>query len=151
MNIDYAALSLTPIQEWLLLLNNEKVRKHLMPHPYFDETLLKQWLSEKIIEDGKPGCRVRAVMVGEQLAGWCGIQESEGGYELAVVVAPKFNGLGLRVYAELMTWAQNLGHKQVIIYFLHTRRLYRFLQKRALSVANCELYGQQFTRYILQV
>lgn len=122
-----------------------------MPHPYFDETLLKQWLSEKFKEDSKLGCRVRAVLVDGQLAGWCGIQESEEGYELAVVVAPKFIGLGLKVYAELMQWARSLGHEQVIIYLLHTRRLYRFLQKRALSVANCELYGQQFTRYILQV
>lgn len=151
MNIDYIALDAAPIGEWLLLLNNEKVRKHLMPHPHFDETLLKQWLSEKLKEDSKHGCRVRAVMVNGQLAGWCGIQESAEGYELAVVVAPKFIGLGLKVYAELMTWALNLGHEQVIIYFLHTRRLYRFLQKRALSVTNCELYGQQFTRYILQV
>ena len=137
--------------QWLMVLNDDNVRKHLMPHPYFDETLLKQWLSEKLKEDSKHGCRVRAVMVNGQLAGWCGIQESAEGYELAVVVAPKFIGLGLKVYAELMTWALNLGHEQVIIYFLHTRRLYRFLQKRALSVTNCELYGQQFTRYILQV
>lgn len=151
MDIVYMPMMNPSPDQWLNIVNDEKVRKHLMPHPKFDEVLLEQWLSEKLMEDRKPGCRVRAVMVGEQLAGWCGIQESEGGYELAVVVAPKFNGLGLRVYADLMTWAQELGHQRVIIYFLHTRRIYRFLQKRALSVVNCNLYGQQFTRYILQV
>lgn len=151
MNVTYVPLNTPPNVAWLPIVNDAKVREHLMPHPQFDETLLQQWLAGKLEVDSQPGCRVRAIMCNGQLAGWCGIQEAAGEYELAVVVHPRFKGVGLQAYQELMAWAKHFGHSHVLVHFLHTRPLYRFLQKRAVTVEQRELFGQQFTSYTLAV
>lgn len=151
MEIIYRPMTTPTHYQWLKILNHKKVRKHLIPHPQFDELLLQQWISGKVETDSKPGCRIRAIMCNQQLAGWCGIQEDAGEYELAVVVHPHFIGVGLQTYKELMKWSKDFGHRQVLVHFLHTRPLYRFLQKRAISVRHRQLYGQQFTSYTLAV
>lgn len=151
MEIAYRPMTSPTHDQWLKVMNNEKVREHLMPHPQFDESLLQQWLAGKLQVDSQPGCRVRAIVCNGQLAGWCGIQEAAGQYELAVVVHPRFKGVGLQAYQELMAWAKDFGHSHVLVHFLHTRPLYRFLQKRAVTVEHRELFGQQFTSYTLAV
>jgi molybdopterin-binding protein len=135
----------------LPLLNSQKNREHLIKHELFDENSARDWINSKIEIDTTKGCRVRAVIYKDKVAGWCGIQLEEGKYEIAIVIDNKFWGLGKKIFSDIMSWAKELGHKDILIHFLHTRPEYKFLQKIALNVYETELLGSKFTTYQLAV
>ena len=149
--ITYPRLDAIDAEELLPLLNSHRVRQHLIAHPLFTLSSLQQWLVEKQHVDATPGCRVRAIALNDELIGWCGIQRENDEYELAVVIGEQGWGVGKAVFLELMDWARAMGHREVAINFFHTRRPYRFLIKRAISVRQVELLGASFTRYQLAV
>lgn len=136
---------------FLPLLNKQTTREHLIDHQLFDAGSVKEWVKGKIDIDSSEGCRVRAITVDKQLAGWCGIQYEEGKYEIAVVIEDSFWGIGKSVFIEMMTWAKELGHSTVYIHFFHTRPEYKFLRKIAKHVYKSELLGSKFTTYELEV
>lgn len=150
------ALTYKPLQDvntqaLLKLMNSPKVREHLIEHPLFDEATLQQWIDAKNIEDAKPGCRVKAIMYDDVLAGWCGIQQSEGQYEIAIVVDDQHWGIGRRVFKDLLNRAKEFGHKEVYLHLLDSRPAYRFLSKRSKTVSTSELLGRTFTTYQISV
>ena len=136
---------------FLPLLNKQKIRTHLVDHQLFDEETVRIWLMGKVEMDATPGCNVRAVLVNQQLAGWCGIQFEEGKYGIALVLDDAHWGLGRQIFGDLMGWAKQLGHKTVFIQLLHTRPEYRFLRKIAKNVYESRLLGNKFTTYELAV
>ena len=83
--------------------------------------------------DQTPGCRLREIQCGGRLAGWCGIQFESGDFEIALVLAPAYWGRGQEVVSELKKWARELGHRQLLAHFPHSRP-----QTKALS----RLFGQ---------
>jgi GNAT superfamily N-acetyltransferase len=131
------------------LLNMEQLREHLMPHSEFDVISAQAWRSEKIAEDQKTHSFVKAVLVEGQLAGWCGIQKDNQYYELAIVLAPQYWGLGKRLFENLLLEARAMGHSELQIHFLHTRRPYRFMEKMALQTFDTEINGNQFRSYVI--
>lgn len=137
--------------DFLALLNKRTTREHLIDHERFDTDKVKEWIQSKIDVDSSQGCRVRAIRVEKQLAGWCGIQREDGKYEIAVVLDDSYWGLGKSVFREMMIWAKELGHTTIFIHFLHTRPEYKFLRKMSKSVYESELLGSTFTTYELEV
>ncbi len=137
--------------DFLPLLNNPDNRKHLIEHTLFTADSAKAWLDGKIAEDAIPGCRVRAILCDRALAGWCAIQFQNGEYEMAIMLDKKFWGLGRQVFHEMMAWADELRHDQLVIHFLHTRPEYKFLQKIASKVYETEIFGETFTSYKIDV
>ncbi len=137
--------------DFLPLLNNEKIRKHLIEHELFTIDTLTTWMNSKIEVDATSGCRVRAIVCGGELAGWCGIQLEEGKYEFAIIIDDKFWGLGKKVFQGMMCWAKELNHDDIFIHSLHTRPDYKFLKKIAKNVYESELFGSKFTTYQLTV
>ena len=109
------------------------------------------WLAEKINMDASQGCKVRAVVVENRLAGWCGIQHEHETFEIALVLDDEYWGLGTNIFPELMGWAKDLGHKTVFLHLLHTRPKYGFLQKMAIYIDENEISGSRFTSYELAV
>lgn len=134
---------------WMTLLNQDRVRAHLMAHPRFDPANIQQWLQAKIRLDTQPGCRVRAVMLDDRLAGWCGVQAEGDHYELAAVIDPACWGIGRTVLRQLLVWAGELGHREVALHLLQTRRRYRYLERLAHRVEVNHLLGDDFTTYWL--
>ncbi len=122
-----------------------------MEHDLFDSNTIQIWLQSKLEVDATPSCKVRAIIYDNQLAGWCGIQLEYGLYEIAVVIDNRFWGLGKKVFKDVMKWAGELGHKEVLIHFLHTRPEYKFLKKIAKSVYESNISGNKFTTYKLKV
>ncbi len=120
-----------------------------MEHTAFTEQSAAAWLQEKRDLGARKGCWVRAVQHAGKLAGWCGIQPDAGRFELAIVLADAHWGIGPQVFRELMRQAKALGHPVVYVHLLHTRREYRFLQKRASRVFASELHGHHFITYEL--
>jgi len=139
------------IEELLVLLNKSKIRQHLVKHEVFDTESANLWIQDKIKINELKGCKLRGVYINGALVGWCGIQLEKDNYELAIVIDDTVWGLGIEIFRDLMTWAQELGHKEVFIHLLHTRPEYRFLRKIAKSVFTTELYGNKFTTYQLRV
>jgi len=137
--------------EFLPLLNKKTTREHLIEHTQFDIDTVKEWIQRKIEVNSSKACRVRAIVVDKQLAGWCGIQLEEGKYEIAIVIDDNHWGLGKSVFRDIMIWAKELGHTTIFIHFLHTRPEYKFLRKMSKNVYESELMGNKFTTYELEV
>ena len=137
--------------EFLPLLNKQSIRAHLIDHELFDANSVRKWIQSKLEVDLTEGCRVRAVVVDEQLAGWCGIQTVEGKYEIAIVIDDRFWGLGKKVFREVLIWAKELRHKTIYVHFLHTRPVYKFLRNLSRNVTESEIMGRKFTTYELEL
>ena len=151
MNIKYLKLNNTNPNDFLSFLNKQKIRDHLIEHALFDIHSVTAWINSKVDVDAIDGCRVRAIVCNEQLAGWCGIQLEDDKYEIAIVIDEQFWGLGKTVFQDMMGWAHEFGHNEVFIHFLHTRPDYKFLQKIATKVYATDMLGSKFTTYQLAV
>ncbi|MGJ8679273.1 N-acetyltransferase [Paraglaciecola sp.] len=138
-------------KEFLDVVNQDSIRAHLIEHPYFDEPSLQAWMQDKINIDAMHGCRIRAVYIGGTLAGWCGIQPDNQGYDLAIVISQKFWGFGIPIFKRLMCWAKELGHKEILFHLLETRPEYKVLNRVATRVHKTELLGRCFTTYHVAV
>ena len=149
--LEYVKFSAIDPLQWLPLLNDAAIRKHLIGHALFDAERIEQWVAEKLEMDATAGCRVRAILCAGQLIGWCGIQPAVDGYEIALVVDRRHWGVGLKVFPELMAWAKALGHTELFVHFLHSRKEYAFLRKKAKRVYQSEMLGERFTTYLLSV
>ncbi|WP_096086803.1 GNAT family N-acetyltransferase [Agaribacterium haliotis] len=150
-NIEYLNFNCVDAAAFTDVLNEESLRTHLIEHPRFDAASAKQWINEKSKKDKLPGCRLRVLVIDGELAGWCGIQPDEQGFELAIVVSKRFWGAGLPIFKTLMTWAAELGHREVLFHLLDSRREYKALAKIAKKVEKTELLGRHFTTYYLAV
>lgn len=150
--LTYHAFTTEPTAEWLALLNDERVRHHLLEHPLFDEASLAKWLSNKIAADQQPGCRLRAIRAGASLAGWCGIQFESGSYELALVLSPNHWGRGRQVVHDVLTWALELGHSHLVAHLPTTRPQVRALARLfGNPIANTFIEAQRFSTYHVDV
>lgn len=133
------------------ILNEDSLRTHLIDHPYFDSVSVQAWMDEKINVDSIQGCRIRAVYIDGDLAGWCGIQPDDNRFELAIVISQKFWGFGISIFKSLMRWADEIGHKEVLFHLLDSRPEYKALNKMASKVHKTELLGRCFTTYYIPI
>jgi hypothetical protein len=138
-------------EDFLAIVNDESLRIHLIDHPYFDAPSLQAWMEDKIRVDGIQGCRIRAVNIDGELAGWCGIQPDDNGFELAIVISQKFWGFGIPIFKILMCWANELGHKEILFHLLDSRPEYKALIKMSTKVHKTEQLGRCFTTYHVAV
>lgn len=137
--------------DFLPIVNEQAVRKHLVDHAHFDSASIKLWMNTKSKTDSIQGCRIRAVFVGESLAGWCGIQPDDNGFEIAIVLSKGFWGFGVSIFRSIMCWAKELGHKEVIFHLLDSRPEYKALKRKATKVQKTDLLGRVFTTYYISV
>lgn len=149
--IEYVHFGEVISDEFISLLNKHKIREHLISHELFDAESIDSWINGKIELDACKGCKVRAILVDKQLAGWCGIQLEDSKYEIAIVIDDSHWGLGTKIFPEVMVWAKILDHDTVFIHFLDTRPEYKFLRKIAKNVYGSEILGSRFTTYELAV
>ncbi|NVK43507.1 MAG: N-acetyltransferase [Oceanospirillaceae bacterium] len=149
--IEFVSFDQVEPEDLLLIVNNQALRKHLVDHPLFDSVSIKEWMNGKIQTDSIPGCRIRVVFVGGILAGWCGIQPDDNGFEIAIVISKEFWGFGISVFSSLMCWAKELGHQEIVFHLLETRPEYKALKRKATKVKKTELLGRRFTTYYISV
>lgn len=149
--IEYLRMEDIDLAELMFILNEDSLRSHLVSHPYFDEKSISAWVDEKVNTNSMVGCKVRAVVIGGALAGWCGIQPDKEGFELAIVISKQFWGAGVSIFKTLFHWASQLGHKEVVFHLLDSRREYKLLEKKANKVRSSQLLGRRFKTYYFQV
>lgn len=150
-NIEYLSFKQVAPKDLMVVVNEDSLRTHLIKHPRFNTESIQAWIEEKNEVDTAPGCRVRVVSVGGVLAGWCGIQPDDSGFELAIVLSQRFWGSGRAIFKTLMLWASELGHKEVRFHLLDTRREYKALARMATKVYRSQLLGRNFITYHLSV
>ncbi|WP_338290528.1 N-acetyltransferase [Planctobacterium marinum] len=149
--IEYTNLQELERGEFLAILNEDKIRKHLVTHEQFNDESLADWIASKISVDATRGCKVRGIRINGAVAGWCGIQFENDSYELAIVLNEAYWGIGIRVFKDLMIWASELGHRTVVLHLFNTRPEYKFLTKMASRVYESTMFGQKYTSYELKV
>ena len=149
--VEFIDFSKVAPEDFLPVVNSESLRKHLVDHDYFDSDSIREWIQGKVKVNSMSGCRVRAVFVDGILAGWCGIQPDENGFEIAIVLAREFWGAGISIFQEMMLWAKEMGHKEIIFNLLETRPEYKSLKRKATKVQRTELLGRSFTTYFISV
>lgn len=149
--INYVSFKDVNTLDWLKILNEAVLRRHLVEHDIFNEITINNWVKRKLDIDGMKGCRIRAIYFDKQLAGWCGIQPDVDGYELAIVLSSEFWGNGLSIFKTMMKWAKELGHQQVLFHLLDTRPQYKALNRIATKVKKSYLLGRQFITYYISV
>lgn len=138
-------------EDFMEILNEDSLRTHLIDHSYFDSSSLQIWMEEKIDLDAIQGCRIRAVSINGVLAGWCGIQPDDNGFELAIVISQKFWGFGITIFKTLICWAKEIGHKEVVFHLLDSRPEYQAIKKISSKVSKTEQLGRCFTTYHITV
>ena len=149
--IEFSNFNQVNPEDFLPVVNEQMLRKHLIDHPLFDSASIREWIRGKSESESIPGCRVRVVFIDGTLAGWCGIQPDDNGFEIAIVISRNFWGFGISIFKELMCWAKELGHKDLVFHLLETRSEYKFLKKKATKVQKTELWGRSFTTYFISV
>jgi len=137
--------------DFLSVVNEEALRTHLIDHAYFDSISIREWMEDKAKTESLPGCRIRAIYIDGVLAGWCGIQPDDNGFELAIVISQKFWGFGISIFKTLMCWAKELGHKEIMFHLLDSRPNYQSLKRLATKVQKTELLGRRFMTYFFSV
>lgn len=151
VKIEYSRFDHVETEELLAILNEDSLRTHLIEHPYFDAISLRSWMEDKSEVDSMKGCRVRVVYIGGELAGWCGIQPDDNGFEIAIVLSRQFWGYGRSVFKTLLFWARDLGHGEIVFHLLESRREYKALRSMSTRVHKSTLAGRIFTTYTIAV
>jgi len=151
MNLKYIDFSEVDTNDFLVLLNKQKIRNHLIQHDLFDDDSINVWINAKLKIDSRIDCKIRAILVNDQLKGWCGIQKEDDHYEIAIVIDDSLWGAGKSIYTEVMSWAKSLGHNEIMIHLLDSRPEYKFLRKLAKNVYTSERFGRNFITYHLLV
>ncbi|MEW8691918.1 MAG: GNAT family N-acetyltransferase [Candidatus Thiodiazotropha endolucinida] len=149
--LKYCSLKEVNEDDLLALLNDERIREHLVEHDTFDKIKLRSWVEDKVQLNKVEGCRVLAIKQNGVLIGWCGIQLEGNDYELAIIIGSSHWGAGKQVFNDLMSWAKELGHKEVVIHLLDSRSEYKYLEKIATEVSKCKIMKRKFTTYRLAV
>jgi hypothetical protein len=149
--IEFLCFNQVNPEDFLGVVNEDSLRTHLIDHPYFNVASLQAWIEDKIKVDAVQGCRIRAVYIGGVLAGWCGIQPDDNGFELAIVISQKFWGFGIPIFKVLMCWANEIGHKEILFHLLESRPEYKALNRISTKVHKTEQLGRCFTTYHVPV
>ncbi len=149
--ISYVSFEEVNTDDWLCVLNEPALRTHLVAHEAFNTRTIKDWVKSKLEIDMRVGCRISAIYINHELAGWCGIQPDDDGYELAIVLASKFWGAGISVFKTMMDWAKELGHQEVLFHLLDSRPEYKAWNKIASKVKKSHLLGRHFVTYYIDV
>ncbi len=149
--IEYVKFDDVDPNQFIDVLNEESIRGHLISHKLFDSDSVQAWVAGKTSSGEETGCRIRAVFVDDTLVGWCGIQKDSSNYEIAIVISQSAWGIGTHLFRDLMAWAKELGHSQVVIHLLESRPVYKALEKRALKTTVTEMLGRKFRTYFFTV
>lgn len=149
--IEFVNFNQVELADLLPVVNQSALRTHLVDHDYFDLASIKQWMIAKAQTDSIAGCRVRVVNIDGVVAGWCGVQPHDSGFEIAIVISKEYWGFGISIFNSMMGWAKELGHKEVVFHLLETRPEYKALKRIAIKVQKTKLLDRSFTTYSISV
>lgn len=134
------------------LCNNPLVRKHMpLAVSYFDENEYDKFIVAKEKIWAEYGYGPLAYLIDGNFIGWGGLQPEDGDVEIALVLLPKYWGLGTRITQEIIKFAfDTIKLKSVIILFPHSRARIKGIIKMGFQKEDeIEIEGEYFIRYRL--
>ena len=118
----FSPFSAVRAEDFLPLLNDETLRKHLIPHPLSMGRGAR--LDGVLAGSRRPARLPRARHLPRRhLAGWCGIQPDDEGVELAIVLAKGRLGKRRGDFQRDDGVGEELGHRTILFHLLDTARL----------------------------
>ena len=139
------------VQEVMELLNDPNIARHMPLAGRFDEAATKQWIEGKDGQWERNGYGPWAVYANETFAGWCGFQKEGLDADFALVLKPRFWGLGRRIYVKaLRKGFADFGYDSIVVTLPPTRRVSRVLQRLGFFPhGEVEHSGERFFRFRL--
>ncbi|MCG8673604.1 MAG: hypothetical protein MI867_29720, partial [Pseudomonadales bacterium] len=67
------------------------------------------------------------------------------------VLDEEFWGMGVGIFKDVMKWASEFGHSEIVLHLLDTRPEYKFLSKMAFRVYKSTIFGQHYKSYAIVV
>lgn len=121
--ISFVRLSEIPLAAVLELLNEPRNTRHMPLAGTFDQASAAQWVAAKDGQWESNGYGPWAVLIDGEFAGWAGFQREDNGADFALVLSPRYWGLGAAITtAALDRGFAELGLHEVIIALPFTRR-----------------------------
>ena len=152
MKIARLRLSQIPINDLLDLLNHPDVLRHMpLGQATMSLSQCQQWVEDKEAHWAQHAYGPWALMVGDKLAGWGGLQDEAGDADLAVVLHPSFWGYGRQIFLELVHEAfEERGFPCITIHLPLTRRKLQWLERAGFQAdGKVSLDGAIFNRFRL--
>jgi ribosomal-protein-alanine N-acetyltransferase len=140
----FARLTDVPLDSVLELLNERRNRRHMpLAGPGdFDADSARKWVAAKDAQWESHGFGPWAVLHDGDFAGWAGFQREEGGADFALVLLPRYWGLGLEVTAAALERGfDELGLDEVLIALPRTRRPDRVVARWGFTPAGDVVHG----------
>lgn len=152
MSLEFKRLPEVDPSDITELMNNPQVRKEMpLTKDNFNEDDGKAFVAGKERLWQEYGFGPWAFFIDGQFAGWGGVQPEAGEADLALVLHPKFWGMGKRIYDEIIKRAfGEMGLKSVVIFFPPSRTRVRGLQRLGFVQDGEMVFGnERFIRYRL--
>lgn len=153
MNIKFDHLKNISKQDIIELNTNERVLKQ-MPlgnDVVFDEEKCISWVNEKENQWIEHGYGPWAFLVDGKFAGWGGLQYEEGDADLALVLHPRYWGLGKQIFNEIIKKAfTEMGFESITILLPPTRKKLKGIYLLGFEPdGEITISGERFIRYRL--
>lgn len=153
MKIVFDRLSNVSRAEIIELNTHERVLKQmpLAKGIIFDEVQCNAWINEKENQWAKYGYGPWAFIVDGQFAGWGGLQYEHGDADLALVLHPKYWGIGKQIFNKIINKAFNeMGFESITILLPPTRKKLTGIYSLGFkSDGEMTISNEQFFRYRL--
>ncbi len=134
------------------LMNHPLVRRQMpLLKGYFDEAACERFIAAKEKFWAEHGYGPWAFCIDEKFAGWGGVQPENGMIDLALVLHPKFWGMGKTIYHKIIHYAfVQMKFPSVTVLFPPTRTRVQGLIKLGFKEDGAVLVGnEKFIRYTL--
>jgi [ribosomal protein S5]-alanine N-acetyltransferase len=128
--ITFRRLTDVPLPEVRALLNEPRNSRHMPLAGEFSGDATTRWVRDKDAQWDAAGYGPEAVYVDGELAGWGGYQREDAGADLALVLAPRYWGLGERVARLLLDRGfGQMGLDEVVVALPRSRGPARVLER----------------------
>lgn len=151
MKINFKNLQEIDKQSLIKLMNDLLVLRYMpLASSYFSEEDYTKFIQAKETMWEKYGFGPWAFELEGNLMGWGGLQFFNGEVEIAIVLYPKYQGYGKRLYLKIIEYAQSLKLDSIIILFpVNRKRIKGILKLGFIEDGVIDIEEKLFNRYRL--
>src|SRR5690242_10842106 len=109
MNLSFHRFVEIPAADWLILLNNGEVARHMpLSGADWDEPKALDWAKSKDGQWAENGYGPWAIRIDGAFAGWGGFQKEGDEADLGLVLLPQYWGYGAAIFKEMLRRGHDL-------------------------------------------
>ena len=152
MTLTFHRLSEIPASDWLILLKDPEVARHMpLSGGDWDEAKAADWASGKDSQWGANGYGPWAIRVDGAFAGWGGFQKEGDEADLGLVLLPGYWGFGAAMFKEMLRRGKDLPLGVVTILLPPSRTRMKGLARLGFVPAGeIEYAGHRFLKFRLE-